>query len=358
MNKTHETGASTEVKSFSIDSPSSGFISKDSVSRLGPLVGLVLCFWLQHAQADSVVGVVQVSASTQALDLPGAEAEYHYTSQDASGPVSKSYSSPGGFAKAYNSASHGILKLAVSRVSPVASPPFQFGIYSLTECASYWQDVVQIDSPGLTGQIGWATVAFTINGSTSSSGSTQIEDIAYRFFYGEANSVYDSEVGELVRGVGILNNQRTHQILFIFGTPFSMALTVSARVGSLLDEPGQALVDLSHTQTWGGFLSVTTDAGETVSYTTSSASGTDFSQPILSMPEPVLNPPTLTFEGGRVIANFNGVPGHIYTIQRSTTLAPDSWEDLDTQVAPTFSGIQFIDPAPPADRAFYRVMRP
>jgi hypothetical protein len=358
MNKIHQTGAYTEVKSFPIDSPTSGFISKDSISRVVLLVALVLCFWFQQAQAASVVGVVQQSASTQALDLPGAEADYYYTFQDTSGPVSKSYTSPGGFAKAHNSASHGILKLAVSRVSPVAPHPIYFDMYSHTECASYWQDVVQIDSPGLTGQIGWVTVAFTIDGSTSSGGSTQIEDIRYRFSYGEANSVYDSEVGELVRGVGILNNQRTHQIPFVFGTPFSMALTISARVGSLLDVPGQAIVNLSHTQTWGGFLSVTTGAGETVSYTTSSASGTNFSQPILSMPEPVLNPPTLTFEGGRVIANFNGVPGHTYTIQRSTTLAPDSWEDLDTQVAPTFGGIQFIDPVPPADCAFYRVMRP
>jgi hypothetical protein len=170
-------------------------------------------------------------------------------------------------------------------VSPVAPGVFG-GPYAFTVGRSFWQDVLRIDSPDRTGQTGWVTVAFTIDGSINGSGGTQVEDIHYRFLWGAANTVYDPFSGELVRGPGILNNQRLHTFPFRFGEPFAMSITIEARVGSVLDQPGQAEVDLAHTQTWGGFQSVTDGAGVALPFTTTSTSGADFSQPITAIPEP------------------------------------------------------------------------
>ena len=73
---------------------------------------------------------------------------------------------------------------------------------------------------------------------------------------------------------------------------------------------------------------------------------------------PVLNPPTLSFQDGIVAATFTGAPGVAYTFQRSTTLAPDGWQNLDVQTAPESGTIQFVDEDPPVGRAFYRVIIP
>jgi hypothetical protein len=72
----------------------------------------------------------------------------------------------------------------------------------------------------------------------------------------------------------------------------------------------------------------------------------------------VLNPPTLTFQDGVISATFTGTPGESYTFQRSTTLAPDGWQNLDVQTAPESGTIQFTDANPPVGRAFYRVILP
>jgi hypothetical protein len=58
--------------------------------------------------------------------------------------------------------------------------------------------------------------------------------------------------------------------------------------------------------------------------------------------------------GGSVTGTFTGAPGATYILQRSTTLMND-WVDIDTEVAPLSGIVNVEDPAPPADRAFYRI---
>ncbi len=113
-----------------------------------------------------------------------------------------------------------------------------------------------------------------------------MDETYYRFYTVAADFTDDASTGERVDGVGIFNNQRVHETVFRFGEPFSMTLTLGARVSSFLDQPGQAEVDAAHTQRWDGFLGVTCDQGGAVLYTTTSNSGADYSQPMAVVPEP------------------------------------------------------------------------
>ena len=59
-----------------------------------------------------------------------------------------------------------------------------------------------------------------------------------------------------------------------------------------------------------------------------------------------------TLRGGRAEMIFRGIPGRVYTIQRSTDLS--AWVDLGNVTAGADGKIPFTDPAPPAPQGFYR----
>ncbi len=63
----------------------------------------------------------------------------------------------------------------------------------------------------------------------------------------------------------------------------------------------------------------------------------------------------VALSGGSAVVTFTGSAGGVYTLQRSTTLAANSWTDVDTDTAPGSGAVTLTDPAPPAARAFYRV---
>jgi hypothetical protein len=60
--------------------------------------------------------------------------------------------------------------------------------------------------------------------------------------------------------------------------------------------------------------------------------------------------------GGEVRILFQGVPGFQYLIQRSTDLV--GWIEIGQRAGGTSGSIEFIDPAPPAGSAFYRIVAP
>jgi len=64
---------------------------------------------------------------------------------------------------------------------------------------------------------------------------------------------------------------------------------------------------------------------------------------------------SLELSNGVIIGSFTGSPGASYALQRSTTLAVDSWTTVDSAVAPESGLVSINDPAPPAGRAFYRI---
>jgi hypothetical protein len=71
------------------------------------------------------------------------------------------------------------------------------------------------------------------------------------------------------------------------------------------------------------------------------------------------NAPRLTaLPGGAKRIAFNGIPGRTYAIQRSTTMEPDSWEQIAAVQAAADSTVGYDDPAPPQPSAFYRIAYP
>jgi hypothetical protein len=70
-----------------------------------------------------------------------------------------------------------------------------------------------------------------------------------------------------------------------------------------------------------------------------------------------LNPPVLTpLSGGRMGLDFQGIPGRLYDVQRSTNLT--TWQTLTTVTAATNGAVSFIDESPPPGSAFYRLRKP
>ncbi len=63
----------------------------------------------------------------------------------------------------------------------------------------------------------------------------------------------------------------------------------------------------------------------------------------------------LNLAGGSVKASFTGTPGATYTLQRSLTLAANSWVDVGSQVAPGNGAVEITDSSPPDKTAFYRI---
>jgi hypothetical protein len=76
--------------------------------------------------------------------------------------------------------------------------------------------------------------------------------------------------------------EQTRTINFTYGTPFDFWLNVRLRTDIITSEPGSVSATISLTN-WSGFENVTTGGSPVTNATFSSASGTDWTQPV---PEP------------------------------------------------------------------------
>jgi hypothetical protein len=71
-----------------------------------------------------------------------------------------------------------------------------------------------------------------------------------------------------------------------------------------------------------------------------------------------VNPSLLaTLPDGRMGIAFHGIPGRTYVVQRSAG-GLDNWVTLATVVADAGGRIAFVDGAPPAGSAYYRLGLP
>ncbi len=70
-----------------------------------------------------------------------------------------------------------------------------------------------------------------------------------------------------------------------------------------------------------------------------------------------LNPPALTpLPDGHMSLTFQGIPGRIYQVQRSTDLR--TWLTIATLTAGPTGAISYVDSSPPAGSAYYRLSKP
>jgi hypothetical protein len=81
-----------------------------------------------------------------------------------------------------------------------------------------------------------------------------------------------------------LNVEQTFTYPVTFGTPYDFQVEITARavLNSYSGFSGRSTVDLGHTMTWGGIVSVTDSSGNPIAdYTDTSASGTNYMVPIV-----------------------------------------------------------------------------
>lgn len=94
--------------------------------------------------------------------------------------------------------------------------------------------------------------------------------------------------------------------------------------------------------------------GSTLEISNSDADESSFVLDVAGIGE---SPPVLVaLPGGGLGIFFQGIPSGIYQIERSTAL--ESWTFLGAVVADAGGRVEFTDPAPPPDRAFYRLRKP
>jgi len=65
-----------------------------------------------------------------------------------------------------------------------------------------------------------------------------------------------------------------------------------------------------------------------------------------------------SMRGGVFRVRFAGIPGFTYHIERTPSLAPATWAEIGSVVAPEDGQIEFDDNAPPSGSAFYRTAAP
>lgn len=160
-----------------------------------------------------------------------------------------------------------------------------------------WRDDFLIDSTTLKGQLGQVTFSLRIDGNLTGSTSEPADQSSFRSYsnakytlFGDGNPVSTATEthyfnnGEIAGDV-FLNQTQTFTVAFTFGTPFEMRLEVrSLAVAYGGSTTANAVADLAHTATWGGFSSVTDSQGTPAAYSFSSTSGANFTQAIV--PEP------------------------------------------------------------------------
>lgn len=213
---------------------------------------------------------------------------YVESQKSATGPLSlsKSGSDDRGSGASRASADFGILKAFAEAHALNTGSAFQ--AISAGSQASF-RDNLTIDAPGRTGTSGTLTVQFHLDGFVTCSGGGDSSRASYadcHFEFRKDGSILQEEYYLLYydgsgEGNNFLGQQRTVAVPFTFGTPFEIRLFIETAARAYNYRGADAVGDLEHTATWGGFVSVTDATNTPVpTFTATSGSGVDFTQPI------------------------------------------------------------------------------
>ncbi len=190
---------------------------------------------------------------------------------------------------AESSADFGVLKL-YSEADKVSSARTAFA-------ESEWNDVLLFNAPGLTGQQGFATLHYQIDGSYDVYQSGSDTDYAKFSLYIRAydanlniSSVEDRAFAYQGDGVltnpSFLNAPRTLSISFTYGEPLTLQFKLRTEARAYYQNGSHAVADLSHTATWEGITDIEDSSHNAVTNSSlSSDSGTNYMNPV---PEPSL----------------------------------------------------------------------
>jgi hypothetical protein len=166
------------------------------------------------------------------------------------------------------------------------------------ESLSGFKDTLTINSPGLTGSSGTLQFNFTIDGTeTFAAAAPALSSITTSATFTASGSPgatddlsFTKDSSNNVTGTDFLGVLQTVTVPFVFGTPFTIDLTVdiTALVEGLTG-PGSAMASgtFSTTASTDDVTALVASAPQGLSdFTSQSASGEDYFTPLTSIPEP------------------------------------------------------------------------
>jgi hypothetical protein len=207
---------------------------------------------------------------------------------------SDTVSDPYEYLHAESSATFGVLRAySTASTNPEAFAP-GFG------SSASFRDDWTFDAEGLAGTAGTAVVRFTIDGTLTAipqgtptytwQANSTYANANYTFGANNPTSVTKSQrlYGDgRTSGTMFLGIEQTHVLNFTFGQTLEdvkLQITTYTLAAGSYGYSSTTTADLSHTANWGGIVEVRDSNGDLVTnYSFTSASGTDFTQPI---PEP------------------------------------------------------------------------
>jgi hypothetical protein len=177
-------------------------------------------------------------------------------------------------------------------------------------------------------------------------------------FAATANSAHSSKVftGEL--GSWTAQEGFTPGVSFTYFNPSVMNdIKTFPTLGSVYDGTAYTVLDLWEVRPGGAGAPATLVGGIGIN----SAGKLVFSRDVTKFAPPSeqveLGQPTITLNGnGSATVSLAGVPPGSYILERSQTMAAESWTTLFTQ-SPVSDTLTYNDPAPPAGRGFYRISK-
>jgi len=259
-------------------------------------VGLALLLILPFsAQAASVQATANASGREAWQNLPPPQIS-QIDERTTAGKVNATAAGLGFSAAASASADFGLLKASVSG-SGSAPDEFHFSGVGQPSASASFADTLTLNTPSVAGGPGVLHARLDISSQFNCSGAScgvtsdlQVGSAAFaptnfaRFLQFQSGATLNLNVivtgvnsNPVESGPGAVNGQFDLTIPFFFGSPvdLQMALNISA-FGAGNTGSGSGLGSVSNAVSWAGITGVTDAGGNPVSFTVSSASGTNY----------------------------------------------------------------------------------
>jgi hypothetical protein len=192
----------------------------------------------------------------------------------------------GGGGRAFASADFGKVKV-FGEINSSNTCNCPFGV-EFAGATAQWTDQLTINAAGLTGQQGTFKLAYLLDGTITSTGSSPAGDpdrtrarYSSNFSVGSTREFFGYTIyGDgRTAGTNILNQRREITVSFTFGQPLDLRWELRTYNGVNQGTPGTSKTDLENTGTWEGILSVANAAGEAVTgFSALGSAGTDYSR--------------------------------------------------------------------------------
>ena len=173
-----------------------------------------------------------------------------------------------------------------------------------------------------------------------------------------ANSAFSAKITNTTGGSWLVQEAFTAGVSFRYFNPSVMnAINTFPSAGSAYDGSAYTVLDLYEVRPGTAGSPSALLGGIGINSAGKMVFSTDISKFAAPSTNVELGQPGITRNGnGSVTVTLANVPGGNYALERSTTLAADSWTAILTQ-SPVSGSLTYNDAAPPAGRGFYRIRK-